>query len=138
MSGHHTAARWGRVLLFGLLVLSATSCGSSRWGGPVSGKVVLADGSPLKSGAVTFINSAGDAANAEIKEDGTYLIERTPIGECKITVTTVPPPPPSGVLSLPADAGKSPFADRYRKAETTELKCTVSSAAQTYDINLKP
>jgi len=138
MSGHRTACGCGCFLLLGVLLSQAAGCGPPRCGGPVSGKVLLADGTPLKSGAVTFINGAGDAANAEIQDDGSYRIEQTPFGECKITVTTSPPPPPPGVLSLPPGAGKSPFADRYCKVDTTDLKFTVNSKAQTYDINLKP
>jgi hypothetical protein len=139
----HGHCRWGRVLLLGLLLSLAVGCSSPRWGGPVSGKV-LYNSTPLQSGAVTFQNKAGDAANAEIKDDGTYRIEQAPIGECAITVLTVPDPPPSGEVSLPPDAytkphGKfMPIPPRYQKADTTDLKFTVTSKPQTYDIELKP
>jgi hypothetical protein len=143
MFSHRAALRRGRCLLLVLVLPLAASCGAPRWGGPVSGKVFYKE-SPLQSGAVTFINAAGDAANSEIKEDGSYRIEQTPIGECKITVLTIPDPPPPGSVSLPPDAytkpqGKfMPIPERYSKADTTDLKFTVTEKPQTFDIILKP
>jgi hypothetical protein len=142
MFSRRAALRRGRCLLLVLVLPLAASCGAPRWGGPVSGTVQY-NNAPLRSGAVTFLNKAGDAANAEIKEDGSYRIEQTPFGECVVTVLTIPDPPPPG-QDVSSDALKKPqgkyvpLPERYHRAETTDLKFTVTEKPQTFDIILKP
>jgi len=136
---------WG---LTALLLLVLAGCGKPKWGGPVSGQV-LYKGKPLPSGAVTFLGPDGLAANAEIL-NGSYKIDRPPLGECKIAVLTVPNAPPGGipnfdpVLDTPADGVIKPrgqyvpIPDRYARPETSGLTFTVTDKPQTHNIELKP
>lgn len=72
------------VLVFAAAVLAAAGCAKS---GKVSGKITLADGSPLPGGIITFTpeDSSRNPATAVIREDGTYEAD-VPTGMCKVGI----------------------------------------------------
>lgn len=138
-----------------LLVLAAlgvAGCGGGS--GSVSGKVVF-NGTTLKGGTISFIDSDDHGYNSPISEDGTYKIDKVPAGEVKVMVETktvlaaskVPtykPPPgqtPPGFTPPPdpEEAKKRYVAipDKYQDPKTTDLKYTVKPGGQTYDPPLK-
>jgi len=146
------SVRW-LAALFVVGSLGAVGCGSST--GTVSGKVYYKD-SPLKGGNVTFVNASKQVSRlATIEEDGTYKVEKLPVGEVTITVETQSLKPSGRVLpTYTSPAGKEgsggykppdfaanakryqPIPDRYAKPETTPLKYTVKGGSQNFDLKL--
>jgi hypothetical protein len=130
--------------------------------GNVTGKVSY-KGKLLPAGTVTFITEKGGATfDAQIQEDGTYTVTKVPAGPAKILVKayelpkmparpgpagqmTGGPPPgalPEGVKSpypdLKAEAEKVvKIPDKYADAGKSDLTYTVTSGAQTHDIDLQ-
>jgi hypothetical protein len=73
-----------RVLILLYVVFLAGGCGPST--GTVTGKVRY-NGKPLSSGSVSFLPESGRGSfGARIKEDGSYTIEKVPVGKVKIVV----------------------------------------------------
>jgi hypothetical protein len=104
----------GKSLGVGLLVLllglPAAGCSSK---GDISGKV-LYQGRPMSAGAVTFFPSSGKGAfTSRIKEDGSYRVEKVPVGEVKIAVV----PPARGIAVPNAQAKK--IAQAVKSGQTT-------------------
>jgi hypothetical protein len=148
------------VLIVGPLLL-ATGCGS----GTVDGKV-LYQGKPVPGGTVTFIHPKKGSLSSVIGEDGSYQFVNIPPGEVQISVTAPvreperklpanldwekikashppgfneeelkrkmgyrPAPPSSAVsVSLPK---------KYADPTQSGLKYTITSGAQTHDIELE-
>ncbi len=147
------AARW-LLLALGTALFAA---GCSKPTGTVSGTVTY-KGQKLKGGQVVFTPSSdsGYPVSAEIKEDGTYTIEKCPTGPVKISVETSYLRPPAGTVGarnnapkeLPPNAGYKPpdvqnnlaryteIPDKYENASTSGLTYTVTSGPQTHDIPL--
>src|SRR5579863_1189408 len=77
-------ACWGCCLMF-LLVLAQSGCGDTT--GVVSGTVRL-KGAAVPGGQVTFTSqtSSGESAFGWIGEDGSYVVQRCPIGPVRIIV----------------------------------------------------
>ena len=76
--------RWVFLAMFP--VLAATGCGAAKVN--VSGKVNY-KGAPLKGGTVTFASTTGKGdVTAQIGEDGSYTMEKVPVGQVKILVAT--------------------------------------------------
>jgi hypothetical protein len=149
-----------RGLALSALVL-ITGCAAR---GSVSGKVSYR-GKTLPGGVVTFIpeDGKGHPHDAQIQEDGTYSITNIPTGPVKILVRAAEPPkiptrpgpggvgirvgPPEGALPEGVKVGSfDPKADadkyvkippKYANADLSDLKYTVTSGAQPYDIDLK-
>jgi hypothetical protein len=129
-----------------------TGCSSST--GTVSGKVYYKN-APLKGGHVAFVAADKRSSTAEIKEDGSYTIEKLAIGEATISVETkslkppdrstpqyAPPPgmqPPGGYAPPDRTALAKRYVaipDRYADAEKSGLKYTVVGGKQEHDIKL--
>src|SRR4051812_22653135 len=105
-------------------ILAAAGCGGSRV--TVSGKVSY-KGTPLKGGNVVFNSLEGkESRSAPIAEDGTYRIEKCPVGKVKITVETESlkrvgtsggarknQPPPGA--NVPADYTPPDFDDKSKR-----------------------
>jgi hypothetical protein len=145
------------VLLF-VGALTSTGCGGGR--GTVTGKVYMGP-IPLKGGTVTFISTKGyGTASGAIEEDGSYKIERAPLGDVKIVVETeslnpkkLPKiftyAPPQGQSMEgggvgPKQPNREEMARRYMlipqnnsSEETTELTYTVTRGNQEHNITLK-
>ncbi len=145
--------------VLGLLVL-ATGCSSHA---TISGKVTYL-GKPLTGGIVLFVSADGKGTGrATIGSDGSYKIEKMPLGLAKIAVDTQsaqrpasggkgPPagmkPPPgtklpdaaknSGIYGSGAREGNAePIPENYADPEKSGLTYTVKSGSQPYDIELK-
>ncbi|HZU04160.1 MAG TPA: hypothetical protein VFA10_31155 [Ktedonobacteraceae bacterium] len=146
-----------RLLLLGSLLLTA-GCGGSY--GVVFGKISY-KGKPLKGGTISFIPASGGVVTVSIQEDGSYKINRVPIGPVTITVSTLsirppskggggkpmtPPPgtlPPGIDLTPPgmnvADLEKRymPIPKQYSDPAKSGLTYIVQRGKQIYDIDLK-
>jgi hypothetical protein len=139
--------------LFLMMTLAVTSCTSST--GTISGKVYY-KGVLLKGGNVTFLTKDKKVSRlAEIQEDGSYEIEKMPLGEAQIAINTavlrpmqntrrnVPPKgvePPAGYQ--PPDFAETakryvPIPPQYADPDKAGLTYTVLAGKQVYDIQLK-
>jgi len=126
----------------------------------VSGKVLI-DGKPLPGGQISFVAvKGGFAASGQIDENGQYKLS-APVGEVTITVNNTSfqsqQPAAKGKLKGSGTAGPPPkelphpkqgaeehatkghwvnIPSRYAEADSSELKYTVTSGSQTYDVKL--
>jgi hypothetical protein len=151
-------APWDILRAWGMLLAIAASVGLAGCGpasGTISGKVSY-KGAILKGGNVSFVSADGKIAKSSpIAEDGSYSIEKMPVGTVKISVETKtleqaakarrndPPPgqtrPGDKTQSDPAEAAKRyvPIPEKYADPNTSELTYTVTSGTQPHDIELK-
>jgi len=99
---------------------------------PVKGKVLLADGKPLRSGRVVFVSSATALSYAgPIGDDGGFELKQgdrvgAPAGDYKVRVEI-------DETSLPKSRGKSsnlPFPAKYRDEDTSKLTATVKAESE--------
>jgi hypothetical protein len=133
-----------------LLTLALGGCGS-RNTGSISGTVSY-KGQPLGNGSVVFVGKEGKGDSSPIGADGSYQVNRAPVGQVKITVETVPPAPTAGAIPMagkitpsggpempksPGAAGKYvKIPDKYKDAAQSTLTYEVKPGSQKYDINL--
>jgi hypothetical protein len=133
-------------------VLMAAGCGGTSTA-TVSGKVSY-NGSPLKAGNVTFFPKEQPPVSTRIGEDGSYSLLKVPIGEVTICVETksVNPSRLSKIpkMNVPKDKVSpnpgtdleklaklfTPIPDKYADPATSGRTYTVTSGAQTHDIDL--
>ena len=143
----------GRSGAFLVLAVSLAAVGCGPSSGAVTGKVTYKD-APLKGGRVHFTASDGKAYSSEIADDGTYTVDKVPVGEAKVSVETsylnmsgrTPAyKPPPGTSAPPGAIGNDPEAmrkkyvkipDNYEDPEASKLTYTVKPGAQHYDIPL--
>ena len=127
-----------------LLILAGTGCGPHL--GHVSGKVLYKN-QPLSSGTVLFVGPDGTTRGfSAIAADGTYRIEKVPVGPVKIAVVSEPRVPPGlanarGPGPQPPDQMRNdyiPIPARYKDPEHSGLRYTVEGGKQTQDILLQP
>lgn len=145
-----------RLGLLGLLVLAlGASAGCGNRTGTVTGKITY-NNAPVKGGHLTFLHQEGKrSVSVQIAEDGTYTIDRIPVGEVKIVVETEslnPMNAPRRMVNAPPAGQVSPHSgpatsvdtsnrytqipERFQKAETTDLTYKVVPGPQEYHINL--
>jgi len=138
------------VVLLALATLPAVGCGSRI--ATVSGKV-LYNNKPLKGGRVTFVGSDGKPAAAEINEDGTYTMDKAPLGEVKIAVETewlrraanrprnIPPGMKPGGFTPPDPAALAKryvwIPEQYADPQKSGKTYTVKPGKQEHDIILE-
>lgn len=120
----------------------------------VSGTVKY-KGQLVKGGTVQFITSDNNVTTAYIQPDGTYTTGLPATGEVKVTVETDSAKPtmkeyvgPGGKKmkeykppGMPAGAGPDPanyvkIPDKYKDVKTSNLKTTLSTGKNTYNIEL--
>lgn len=140
-------------LVVPILVLSLASAGCGSSAGTVSGKVYY-KGAALKGGNVTFVTASKQSQLAEIQEDGSYKVEKIPVGAVTICVETAslkptnqripnyqPPPGMEGNYKPPDNAARAKrytaIPERYEDLEQSGLKYTVTSGGQEHDIKLE-
>jgi hypothetical protein len=118
-------------------------CSTGPERGEVHGKVTF-KGQPVKEGTITFLNTKeGGAAEAQIKPDGTYVIEGgavigdydrveiKPLTELKDTDPGKTPP--SRVEKAAPD-----IPMKYRQQGTTPLKATVKAGKNEINFEMLP
>jgi hypothetical protein len=144
----------GRWLLFPVLLGSVALVGCGQSTGTIKGKVTL-NGAAVKGGTVSFTGANKVARASEISEDGSYIIEKMPTGEVKITVETeslaqrmnamtprysAPPEMKEYKTGPDPEDAKRRYVKidpKYASAETSGLTYTVKSGSQTHDIEIK-
>jgi len=131
------------VLIGSTLTLTLPGCGPSVSVGQVGGKVTC-DGQPVAEGVVTFHNpDTGDAAQAELKPDGTFQVSNAegglPPGDYRVTI--MPP-----TVQLPDTAETegglgfkevTNIPEKYRSAKTSELTATVQTGSNNLDFAMQ-
>jgi len=140
-----------RIMITVSLVIIPTACSSPRPTAEVQGRVTY-KGAPLPEGIVLFLAEDRRQDIGSIDADGTYIVKRAPLGKNKVSVQTLPQPPPLGPTARarnePEKKGaptgdKSPARSvsipaRYAKTDTSGLNFTVQDGVNRYDIELKP
>ena len=123
------------------LGLPLLGCGPSVT--EVSGTVTFKD-RRLTSGSVIFVGQDGESSSSAIAEDGSYRIEKAPIGLVRIGVASHPRLP-SGLIKRPGQASASrkdpkdsTIPKKYENHETSGLDYTVERGSNTINIDLKP
>jgi hypothetical protein len=138
--------------LVALACLLVAGCGA-RGTGHVSGKVEY-DGRPLDGGTVFFAHENGAGFQSLIKPDGSYEVNKIPVGRVRIAVQTPKPYAGKGggeasVEGLPPEAQEqvkretegrqktfTKIPDVYGDAEKSGLTLDVTGGDQTFDIKL--
>jgi hypothetical protein len=120
-------------------------------GGQDAGEVVY-NGKPLPAGAVALYGEAGGVASSQIEADGSYTIQRAPVGSVKATVVAPRPHPaprrpardrvpskgPGGEQrAAPSEPKPVVIPERYQDPQQSGLTFNVKPGAQTFDIELK-
>jgi hypothetical protein len=124
-----------RVWLLPAVFLAVPACDPDT--ATVSGRVTY-QGKPLTSGSVTFCAAEGRVEHGLLRTDGSYAIERVPVGPARVAVashTSVP----VGLRGSSAPAEK-PVAlpARYRDPDQSGIEFTVEKGRTDYDIELGP
>jgi len=94
----------------------------------VKGSITF-NGKSVAGGTITLVPAKDSSVKpiaADVKEDGTYLLEKVPAGEYKVKVA-----PPVG-----QEKAKGAVPAKYRSDETSSLKVTVSKGRNAYDVEL--
>src|SRR5262245_39884068 len=129
------------------VLLLVTVAGCEPETGEVSGTVRFGD-KLLTSGTVTFITAKGEQRATALASDGSYKLDKLPVGPVTITVLSHPrvPPgllkkaPPGAPSVAPDESKESPVAipDRYKDPDRSGLTYTVEKGKHIFDIVLKP
>jgi hypothetical protein len=154
-------SRVGAIVTGACLVGLFAGCASEKTG-TVTGKVIL-DGKPVTGGSVSFLTkSGGIPVTAFIEADGSYRVERVPVGEVLIGVLSPPPDSaapgeaikktggatggaeraPDNTKGSPPNPTAAPVADkllipvRYNDPGTSGLTTNVKEGENSYDITL--
>ena len=121
----------------GLIALGFFGCGDSNAvkltkAYPVKGKVLLADGTPLKAGQVSFVStSAATEYTAPIGSDGSFEIKTSygdgaPEGTYRVRIDAEGTGTPGkGKTSVKRGVANLPFPAKYADETTSDLKVTV-------------
>lgn len=129
----------------GVWLLAAAGCGPSGPAvGEVTGKVTY-KGKPVPGGVITYNWRGGENAfPGALAEDGSYTIPKVFVGECIITVATVPP---GGLNFLRKNSKKTTapligegkyvkIPDKYQDKLKSGIKKDVVKGKNTIDIDL--
>jgi hypothetical protein len=107
-----------RSLCLALLLVPLVLLGCKSKTATVSGKVYYTDKNgkkaPLPGGEITFYPEASSVnpASATIGEDGTYTVDKVPVGKVKVTVSNAmldPKKQKEGASNLPMQGGGKDF-----------------------------
>jgi hypothetical protein len=102
---------------------------------PVKGKVLLADGSPLKGGHVWFVPTKDSVLNSygEISPDGSFTLttgnsgEGAPSGEFKVRIEPAELPAPTLRAGTRRDLKPLPFPEKYTDEDASKIVVTVKA-----------
>jgi hemoglobin len=98
-------------------------------GAKVEGRITL-DGKPVAGGTISLVpakEGAGKPISGEIKEDGSYRLEKVPPGEYTISIA-----PPTG-----KEKAKDAVPAKFGSANTSGLVMELKAGTQTHDIALQ-
>jgi hypothetical protein len=108
---------------------------------PVRGKIIYADGTPVRAGLVKFHpQGVGVEADVELEKDGTFVLkiygeqEGTVPGKYRISIN------PSWPTRQPADARSESMRRvprRYWSADSTDLVVEVKAQDNQFELKLK-
>lgn len=128
---------WSSMLLVVALLSGCGPADPEHEMAKISGTVTH-DGKPLPDGRVVFLNAKGPDAEAKIGPDGKYATELA-VGETQVLVEYREPTPPPANPDRPEMPmpGKSFIPEKYSSFATSNLKVTVQSGDNTYDIPLE-
>jgi hypothetical protein len=140
-------------------LLTLTGCGSSNKNS-VSGKVYMGD-KIVKGGTVIFVMADGSAGRGDsrIEEDGSYTVEKLPVGDFLIGVETKSMKPSATAAARPMTPPKNatpeqleqfkknypdenkkllyvPIPDSYGDPKTSGLTFTIVAGKNEFDIKL--
>jgi hypothetical protein len=139
----------------GVACVMLAGCGAGAGGTyPVSGKVVYADGQPVKAGLITFEpvdTKDGWAASGPIESDGSFEVASTDKltgakpGKYRVVIT---PPEGEGAEAEVADEGTDVGATKvvlppatidpkYQTVETTSLEADVKPQSNTFTFTVE-
>ncbi|WP_439631048.1 hypothetical protein [Gemmata sp.] len=115
-----------------IVTLLVAGCAADPKAGVLTGKVSV-KGAPVTGGEVYVVGGTGNheyAATAVIQPDGSYWMDRVPVGSVRLSVT-----PPLG--ANPGDAPPGPgIPPKFRDPRTSGLVLEIVPGSQTYDIKL--
>jgi hypothetical protein len=113
-----------------LLDLLTAGC-SGEPTGTIVGKVAYR-GEPVPGGFVDFLSENGKVITGQIEPDGAYAVSGVPVGPTAITVRDL-----SGGMGAASEGAKRrKLPLRYRSAEGSGLRYTVTSGRQQHDLDL--
>jgi hypothetical protein len=128
-------------IALGAIGVVTAGCGGA-YNAKVGGNVTL-DGSPVPTGTVSFLPTAGGPpAYARIDSSGNYTVrtgreEGLPAGEYAVSVVANEPPAVKATAQGgPPPPGKAITPPWYRSQETSGLKFTVSPGKNVIDLEL--
>ena len=144
---------WGGVAGFGLLLIIIGLFFLSRPTGNVTGKVTFR-GKPVYTGSVIIVGKDGVAAAGPIETDGTYVVQKAPVGEVTVGVISKNPvylhkisvmrssrtPVPASALATPPNLDQRkwfPIPKEYEEPVRSGLTYSVKKGDNQYDIELK-
>jgi hypothetical protein len=136
-----------RTIAAGLLALFAFAPGCGPGTSPVTGKVTFR-GKPVVWGSVTLKAADGSIHQIGINLDGTYRLERVPVGPAGVGVSSPDPAPSARARQLGGDEVRTrpgpppvppgawfPLPDKYGDPATSGL--TIQVGGSSADIDLK-
>lgn len=125
---------------FTLILAGAAGCGSSKTY-PVTGKIILKDGSPLSGGLVRFRpvdEKLQVSARGDIQQNGTFIVgtykedDGAVPGKYQVAIT---PPPRPKVREKPL--GKPIIDPRFENFETSGLEVEVARRKNDFTIEVE-
>ncbi len=134
------------IVIVGLFFLHRSS-------GVVTGKVTFR-GKPVYTGSVIIVGKDGVAVAGPIETDGTYVVQKAPVGEVTVGVVSKDPvylhrvgllrqsrtPVPASALNAPTGFERKkwfPIPKEYEEPVHSGLAFTVKKGENQYDIELK-
>lgn len=132
-----------KLLTIVLALTCLAGCGGEK--GPttatVTGKVTLADGSPVTGGRIDFRSVPAGLVSGQIKADGSYEAKDVPLGAQKVSIDNkalkVVGAPSPGITPPPSDLKYVEFDPKFSDPEKSGLTVTIDGTKKTYDVQLK-
>jgi len=144
---------WGGVAGFGVLIILVGLFFLGRPSGVVKGKVTFR-GKTVYTGAVVIVGKDGIAAAGAIETDGSYIVQKAPVGDVAIGVISKDPiylhhmttlrssrtPVPASAFRAPSGIDRKkwfPIPKDYEEPVRSGLTFSVKKGDNQYDIELK-
>jgi hypothetical protein len=144
---------WAGVGGFGVLIIVVGLFFLGRPSGVVKGKVTFR-GKPVYTGAVVIVGKDGVAAAGPIETDGSYVVQKVPVGDVAVGVISKDPvylhhvtvlrssrtPVPASAFRAPSGLDRRkwfPIPKEYEEPVRSGLSFSVKKGDNQYDIELK-